>query len=61
MACVMTPKVTLTVLVGLTKFMTPKGHRIIRDRHDLLHDPKSHGDFFGRFDLVHDHKRSQDH
>ena len=26
------------------KFMTPKGHRVIRGRRDLLYDPKGHGD-----------------
>ena len=39
--------------------MTPKGHRVIRGRHDLLYDPKGHGDRCGRFDLVYDPKRSQ--
>ena len=24
--------------------MTPKGHEVIRDCHDLFHDPKGHGD-----------------
>ena len=28
--------------------MTPKGHRVIRGRCDLLSDPKGHGDIFGR-------------
>ena len=36
--------------------MTPKGHRIIRGRRDLLYDPKGHGDLCGRFDLVYDLK-----
>ena len=34
--------------------MTPKGHRVIRGRRDLLYDPKGHGDLCGRFDLVYD-------
>ena len=39
---------------NMTKFMTPKGHRVIRGRRDLLYDPKGHGDICGRFDLVYD-------
>ena len=27
--------------------MTPKGHRVIRGRRDLLYDPKGHGDLCG--------------
>ena len=34
--------------------MSPKGHRVIRGRRDLLYDPKGHGDLCGRFDLVYD-------
>ena len=34
--------------------MTPKGHRVIRGRRDLLYDPKGHGDPCGWFDLVYD-------
>ena len=43
--------------------MTPKGHRVIRGRRDLLYDPKGHGDpqrsrdLCGRFDLVYDLKK----
>ena len=36
----MTPKVTVTFVVGLTEFMTSKGHGVIRGRCDLLYDPK---------------------
>ena len=36
----MTPKVTVTFVVGLTYFMTQKGHGVIRGRRDLLYDPK---------------------
>ena len=36
----MTPKFTATFVVGLTKFMTPKSHRVIKGRRDLLYDPK---------------------
>ena len=56
----MTPKVTVTFVVGLTYFMTPKGHGVIRGRLDL-YDPKGHGDLCGRFDLVFDPKRSRGH
>ena len=35
----MTPKVTITFVVGLTKFMTLKVHGVIRGRRDLLYDP----------------------
>ena len=45
-------KATLIFLVGLTKFMTPKGQRFIRGRRDQLYDPKGHGDLCGQFDLV---------
>ena len=53
----MTPKVTVTFVVGLTSFMTPKGHRVIRGRCGLNFDPKGHGDICGRFDLVYDPKK----
>ena len=39
--------------------MTPKGHRVIRGRRDLLYDPKGHGDLSGWFDLVYDPLRSR--
>ena len=42
----MTPKVTVTFVVGLTKFMTPKGHGVIKGRRDLLHDPKGQLDLW---------------
>ena len=35
-----TPNVTVTFVVGLTLFMTSKGHGVIRGRRDLLFDPK---------------------
>ena len=57
----MTTKVTLTFVVGLTKFMTPKGHGVIRGRRDLLYDPKGQGNLCCRFDLLYDPKRSQGH
>ena len=57
----MTPKVMVTFVVDVTYFMTPKGHRVIRGRRDLLYDPKGHGDLFGRFDLVYDPNKSQGH
>ena len=37
----MTLKVKVTFVVGLTFFMTPNGHGVIRGRRDLLYDPKS--------------------
>ena len=40
----MTPKVTVTFVVGLTYFMTLKSNGVIRGRRDLLYDPKGHGD-----------------
>ena len=48
----MTPKVTVTFVVGLTYFMTQKRHGVVRGRHDLLYDPKGKGDLCGRFDLL---------
>ena len=41
--------------------MTPKGHRVIRGRRDLLYDPKGHGELSGWFDLVYDPLRSRGH
>ena len=29
--------------------MTPKGHRVIRGRHDILYDQKGHGDLGGAY------------
>ena len=57
----MTPKVTVAFVVDLTYFTTPKGHRVIRGRRDLLYNPQGHGDLCGRFDLVYDLKRSRGH
>ena len=51
----------MTFVVGLTYFMTLKGHGVIRGRRDLLYDPKGHGDLCCKFDLVYDPKRSQGH
>ena len=45
-------KVTVTFVIGLTKYMTLKRHGVIRGRRDLLYDPKGLGDFCGQFDLV---------
>ena len=42
----MNPKVTVTFMVVLAYFMTPKGHMVLRGRHDLLYDRN----LFGRFD-----------
>ena len=51
----------MTFLVGMTLFMTPKGHGVIRGHSDLLSDPKGHGELCGQFDLVYDSKRSRGH
>ena len=39
----MTPKVTVSFVVGLTYLMNLKGHGVIWGRRDLLYDPKGHG------------------
>ena len=57
----MTPKVTVTFVVGMTYFMTPKNHGVNRGHRDLLYDPKGHGELCGRYDLVYDPKRSRGH
>ena len=57
----MTPKVTVNFVVGLTKFMIHKGHGVIRGRCDILYGPKGRGDFCGRFNLGYDPKRLQGH
>ena len=46
---------TMTFMVGLTEFITPKCQRVIRGRLDLFYEPK---DMFGLFDLVY---HSKDH
>ena len=51
----------MTLVVGMTQFMTPKGHGVIRGHYDLLYDPKGHGDLCGLFDPVYDPKRSRGH
>ena len=53
----MTPEVTVTFVVGLTYFMTPKGQGVIKGHLDLLCDPKVHADLCGWFDLVYDPKK----
>ena len=40
--------------------MTPKGHRVIRGRRDLLYDPEGHGVIRGRRDLLYDPKGQLD-
>ena len=57
----MNPKVTVTFMVSLTLFMTPKGNGVMKDSCDLLYGLKGHGDLCGRFDLVYDPKRPQGH
>ena len=36
--------------------MTPKGHRVLKGRRDLLYDPKCHGDVGCLCELVYDPK-----
>ena len=57
----MASKVTVSFMVGLTLFMTQKGHSVIRGRHDLFYDSIGVGDLCDRFDIVTDPKRSQGH
>ena len=57
----MTPKVTVNFVDSLTLFMTPKGHKVIRGRRDLLYDPKGHGELCDQFYRVYDPKRSRGH
>ena len=57
----MTPKVTVTFVIGLSLFMTLKGYGVIRGHRDLLYDPTGHGDLCGWFDPVYDPKRSWGH
>ena len=39
MAYFMTHKVTVTFVVGLTLFLTPKGHGVLKGHRDLFYDP----------------------
>ena len=57
----MTPNVTVTFVVGLTYFMTPKGHGVNKGRRDLIYDPKGDGDLCGQFDLIYDLRRLRGH
>ena len=41
----MTPKVTVTFVVGLPRLMTPRSHGVTRGQFDLLYDP------YGQLDL----------
>ena len=53
----MASKVTVSFMVGLTLFMSQKGHSVIRGRHDLLSEPEGDGNLFRRFDIVYDPKK----
>ena len=55
---IMIQTITVTSVVSLTKFMTPKGHGVIRGRRDQHYDSK---DLCGQFDLVYDSKSSRTH
>ena len=57
----MTPNITVTFVVGLTYFMTPKGHGVNKGRRDLIYDPKGHGDLCGQFDIIYDLRRLRGH
>ena len=35
----MTPKVSVTFVVGLIQFMTPRGHGVTRGQVDIFYDP----------------------
>ena len=48
------PKITVTFVDSLTKFLTPKGQGVSWGSLDLHYDLKGHSDLFGRFDLVYD-------
>ena len=54
--CFMTPNVKVTFVIGVTYFMDPRYHRVIRGRHDLLLEPKGQYDIWSQFDLVYDRK-----
>ena len=60
MTYLMTPKVTVIFVVGLTLFMTPKVTGSLEVALTYFMTPKVI-DLCGRFDLVYDQKRSQDH
>ena len=55
------PKGQGGLVVGLTLFITQKGHRVITGCRDLLYDLKGDGDLFGQFDLVYDPKIKRGH
>ena len=57
----MTPNVTITFVVGLTYFMTKKGHEVNKGRHDLIYDPKGQRDLCAQFDLIYDLRRLRGH
>ena len=42
----MTPKVIVTFVVGWTQFLTPRGHGVNKDQPDLLHDPLGKLDYW---------------
>ena len=57
----MTSKISMTICCRIDLVDDLKGHRVVRGRRDLPNDPEGHGDICGRFDLVYDLKRSRGH
>ena len=57
----MTPNVRVIFVVGLTYFMTPKGHGVNKGRRDLIYDPIGHGDLCGQFDPIYDLRSLRGH
>ena len=55
----MTSKISMTICCRIDLVYDLKGHRVVRGRRDLPHDPKGHGDLCGWFDLVYDPKSWQ--
>ena len=57
----MTSKISMTICCRIDLVYDLKGHRVVRGHCDLPYGPKGHCDLCGRFDIVHDPKRLQCH
>ena len=57
----MTSEISMTICFRIDLVYDLKGHRVFGGRRDLSYEPKGHGDLCGRFDLVYDHLRSRGH
>ena len=57
----MTSKVSMIICYRIDLVYDLKGHEVLRGRRDLLYDPKGHSDLCGQFDLVYNPKRSHGH